>query len=147
MMAIQCRQAERFLLFYDAERKRFEDELAEFLTQKKPEVGSSNRGNISDPTGTLAVKRAEFERKSESFGWLEAVRSVEESVTDTERFIIRCRRRFLKNRTRKQGRPPWAEFVVGRFLTERGKLVGVSTVRSVWKNLVKLVVFAKQRQV
>lgn len=145
-MAVQCRQAERFLLNYEAERRRYEEELAEFLTREKPEVGGGSRGGVGDPTGSLAVRRIEFERASKSFAWLEAVKSVEESVTDAERFIIRCRRDFLRLKVRKQGRPPWVEYVVGRFAAERDKSVGLSTVRNLWKNLLKLVVFAKQER-
>lgn len=147
MMAREYKKAEYFLLYYDAEQKKYAEELAEFLTKEKAENGGG-RGGVSDPTGVLAVKRVEFERKSESFAWLDAVRSMYDSLTDVEKMVIKWRRDFERGKYRKRGRgrPPWIINVVAKFATECDMVVSDHTVRKVWANMIRMVVFAANKR-
>lgn len=142
-MRQEYRTAEHFLLDYTAERKKFAAELEEFLTQRRETGGSG----VGDPTGSIAVKTAEFERGSASFGWLEAVRSVEEKLSDVELLLLKWRRGFaVKPYRRGKGRPPWQVFVMAKFATEQEKIVSDRTVRRLWMHLVRMVIYVKKER-
>lgn len=142
VMRERFRRAERFLIDYASLRADYELALEGFLSGGEKSLGGGGKV-VSDPTGSLAVKRVQFERDCEDFAWLEAVRRVEACISERERFLLACRRRFERGRSgrRGRGRPPWAVFVVGCFASERDEVIGLSTVRSVWKNLVRMVAF------
>lgn len=148
MMAREYKMAEHFLIFYDSEQKKYAEELAEYLTKEKSEVSGGGRGGVSDPTGVLAVKRVEFERKSEAFAWLDAVRSVYDSLTDVEKMVIKWRRDFDcgKYRKRGRGRPPWIINAVVKFAVECDMVVSDHTVRKLWANVIRMVVFAANKR-
>lgn len=147
MMSREYKKAEHYLLYYEAEQKKYAEDLAEFLTKEKSEVGGS-RGGVGDPTGIQAVKRVEFERKSEAYVWLDAVRAVESVLTDAERMIVKCRRDFSASKYRRQGRgrPPWIVNVVARFASEKDKVVSDFTIRKLWSNMLRMVVFAANKR-
>lgn len=147
LMARDHTLAEHYLINYDAEQKRYAEELADHLTREKSEVGGG-RGGVGDPTGSLAVKRVEFERKSEAFHWLDAVRSVEDILVEHERKILRWRREFDRGKQyrRGRGRPAWVINAVARFSVEDERVVSDFTVRKIWSNMVRLVVFAKYKR-
>ena len=146
-MAEEYKKAEHYLLHYDEEQKKYQEDLADHMTKEKSEVGGG-RGGVGDPTGSRAVKRVEYERTSESCAWLDAVRSVEAILTDNERKILRWRREFDRGKYQKKGRgrPPWVINVVVRFATEDERVVSDFTIRKIWSNLVRIVVFAAQKR-
>lgn len=147
LMAREYKLAEHYLLNYEAEQKKYQEDLADFLTREKSEVGGG-RGGVGDPTGSLAVKHVEYERKSDSFAWLDAVRSVESVLTENEKKILRWRRDFDRGKSYRKGRgrPPWVINVVARFAAEDDRVVSDFTVRKVWSNVVRIVVYAAQKR-
>lgn len=147
LMAREYTLAEYYLLHYAEEQKRYLEELAEYLARERSEAGGCRSG-VGDPTGVLAVKRVAFERESELYQWLDAVRSVESVLTAHEQKVLLWRRALDRGRYRKngRGRPPWLVNVVTRFAAECDLGVSDHLVRKLWLNMVRLVVFAKQKR-
>lgn len=121
------KQAEYFLLHYDAEAAAYNERKAEYLARPKDE-NAARRGTVGKPTESLALQSVTFDEKSEVFQWLKAVEYAIRGLCDSKRILIRLRRDAMKQ-PRGVGRPSWVVWVTMKYGGLVGRQVAEVTVR------------------
>ncbi len=123
-------RAERYLLYYDRERKSYLERKAEFLSARPVDENASRRGAVSHPTESAAIQSVRFDEASEEYQWLRAVDIVIRGLCDSKRFLIRLRRDALRaNGGKHTGRKAWVAYVQVRYSEMVGRAVGERTIR------------------
>lgn len=98
-------RAEHYLLNFKAEWNKYKLVRHAYVSHN----GRHNELESHNPTERMAIRGAEFDRRSEKFRWLRAVKIIERSMKDDERAFLEARRAAAnsKGRNIRSGRPGW----------------------------------------
>lgn len=107
------KQAKHFLLYFNEEWKKYKQERTAYISFN----GRHNELESHNPTERIAVRGADFDRNSEKFRWLRAVRILEQGMLENEQAFLRARRAAakIKGRNFHSGRPGWVIYTQQKY--------------------------------
>ena len=144
--------AERFILNFEAEQKKYDMAKRDFFESQKRNVelvgGKSNLpGN---PTQAQAIRSAQYDEDNPSYLWLKAVEIALRTFGERKRIFISVRQEATKNGYYNEGRPGrrgWVTYaqrryneeITKRFLNANGWLAE-RTMRTWWAQVINCIV-------
>ncbi len=140
--------AETFLLRYEVERRKYNEEKAQYMSPGAVDVNVGRRGSISRPTETTALQGVKFDADHEwTCHWLQAVEIVESNLTKGKRYLVQLRREAYRRAARRggRGRRGWVGYVQSRYISQSGRDVSEVTVRRWVSDIIWRVVDAHLR--
>ena len=144
--------AERFILNYEAEQKKYEVAKRDYFESQRhngEKVGG--KSNIpGNPTQAAAIRSAQYDEDNPSYLWLKAVEIALRTFGERRRIFIAVRQEAAQNGHYNEGKPgrrAWVVYTQRRYNEEIGKRflnasgwLGERTVKSWWAQILDCIV-------
>ena len=144
--------AERFILNFEAEQKKYDMAKRDFFESQKRNVEKvGGKGNMpGNPTQAAAIKSAQYDEDNPSYLWLKAVEIALRTFGERKRIFISVRQEATKNGYYNEGRPGrrawivytqrrYSEEISKRFLNDNGWMSD-RTMRTWWAQVIDRIV-------
>ncbi len=144
--------AERFILNFEAEQKKYDMAKRDYFESQKRNVEKAGgKGNMpGNPTQAQAIKSAQYDEDNPSYLWLKAVEIALRTFGERKRIFISVRQEAAQRGCYNVGRPGrrgwvvytqrrYSEEICKRFLNAHGWL-GERTVKAWWSQILDCVV-------
>lgn len=144
--------AERFILNFEAEQKRYEVAKRDYFESQKRNIELvGGKGNMpGNPTQATAIRSAQYDIDNPSYLWLQAVAVALKTFGERRRIFISVRQEAAQNGHYNEGKPgrrAWIAYAQRRYSEEIGKrfLGGTGwmserTMRAWWSQIIDRVV-------
>lgn len=145
------KQAEHFILDYEAELRDYEAKKKEYLESQRMEEKVGGKSNLpGKPVEAKAIKSADYDYEHDDYWWLKAVDIALRTFGERKRIFINVRKEAAANGNYNDGRPGrrawvvytqrrYAEEIQKRFINAHGWM-GERTVREWWSQILNCIV-------
>ena len=144
--------AERFILNFEAEQKKYDMAKRDFLESQKSNIEKvGGKGNMpGNPTQAQAIRSAQYDLDNPSYLWLKAVEIALRTFGERKRIFISVRQEAAQKGCYNEGRPGrrawvvyaqrrYSEEISKRFLNAHGWLAE-RTIKAWWAQILDCIV-------